>query len=222
MIRDGWCHGSYKYGCTMNILLHQTILHTNTNTNTKSSSQHQSTMRTFLIFALLALAASTTIAQLETRCSQGMPQEKPWSVQPEQPCPHQQQDERQLQQGREEEVASVWWRQQQQLYPCQDFLLQGCAAAPFQLRSQILQQSSCRALQEQCCQQLALIPVQSRKQAIYQAVQAVFKQQLGQGQQGSLLYPQQQEQTLSTMCNNVYGPPYSPVTTSPFGVGAGH
>ncbi|KAM0879171.1 hypothetical protein ACQ4PT_034411 [Festuca glaucescens] len=88
---------------------------------------------------------------------------------------------------------------QQQLGPCRVFLLQQCplATVPF-LRSQIVQQSSCQVIRQQCCQQLAQIPVQFRYQAIKNVVQAIImqqqQQQLGQGIFGPPHLQQQQQQ----------------------------
>ncbi|XP_071674307.1 avenin-3-like, partial [Lolium perenne] len=80
--------------------------------------------------------------------------------------------------------------QLQQLNPCRDFLLQQCNPVTMVtfLRSWILQQSSCQVMRQQCCQQLAQIPENSRLPAIHGVVEAIFLQQ--QQKQGAFLQPQ--------------------------------
>nr|WP_272869296.1 hypothetical protein [Clostridioides difficile] len=86
----------------------------------------------------------------------------------------------------------------QQLNPCKVFLQQQCSpvAMPQSLaRSQMLQQSSCHVMQQQCCQQLPQIPQQSRYEAIRAIIYSIILQEQQQVQ-GSIQTPQQQPQQL--------------------------
>jgi hypothetical protein len=170
-------------------------------------------MKTFLILALLAITATSTSAIVEWQqppCVQQQPFFQPFLP--------------------------------QQLNPCKAFLQQQCSpmtmtmTVPF-LRSQMLQQSSCQVMKQQCCQLLVQIPEQSRCQAICSIVHAIVMQQQQFGQ-GTFFQPQQQlsegffhpqqlaqfgttrvmaMETLPTMCNT-YVPPYCCSTMSaPFG-----
>nr|AGO17744.1 LMW-GS [Triticum aestivum] len=229
-------------------------------------------MKTFLVFALLAVAATSAIAQMETRCIPGL--ERPWQQQPlppQQTFPQQplfsQQQQRQLfpQQPSFSQQQPPFWQQQppfsqqqpilpqqppfsqqqqlvlpqqppfsqqqqpvlppqqspfpqqqqhqqlvqqqipvvqpsilQQLNPCKVFLQQQCSpvAMPQRLaRSQMLQQSSCHVMQQQCCQQLPQIPQQSRYEAIRAIVYSIILQEQQQVQ-GSIQTQQQQPQQL--------------------------
>ncbi|CAM0958852.1 unnamed protein product [Alopecurus aequalis] len=136
-------------------------------------------MKNFLILALLAMAATMATAQYD-------PSEdyEPY-LELQQPYLQQQQQQYLQQQQPYTQLL------RQQLNPCRQFLLQQCspvATVPF-LRSQILQQSSCQVMRQQCCRQLAQLPEQLRCPAIHSVVQAIIMQQLQQ-QQGYL--PQQQ------------------------------
>ncbi|CAM0958851.1 unnamed protein product [Alopecurus aequalis] len=190
-------------------------------------------MKTFLIFALLAMAATMATAQFD-------PSEE-YEPYPELQQPYLQQQPFLQQQ------QPVFQLLRQQLNPCRQFLLQQCspvATVPF-LRSQILQQSSCQVMRQQCCRQLAQIPEQLRCPAIHSVVQAIIMQQLQQ-QQG-FFQPQQQQQVffqpqaqqviqgffqpqqqaqleglrafalqaLPAMCD-VYVPPHCPLAITPF------
>jgi hypothetical protein len=152
----------------------------------------------------------------------------------------------------QEQQQPFFWQQpffqplQQQLNPCRQFLFQQCipvVAVPF-LQSQILQQSSCQVMRQQCCQQLAQIPEQLRCPAIHSVVQAIIFQQQLQQQQffqpqqlgffqpwaqqlgQSFFQPQQQAQleglrafalqALPAMCD-VYVPPHCSIATAPLG-----
>nr|AGO31304.1 low-molecular-weight glutenin subunit Glu-D3 [Triticum aestivum] len=227
-------------------------------------------MKTFLVFALLAVAATSAIAQMETRCIPGL--ERPWQQQPlppqqtflQQPLFSQQQ---QLfpQQPSFSQQQPPFWQQQppfsqqqpilpqqttifaatttsstatttisqqqqpvlppqqspfpqqqqhqqlvqqqipvvqpsilQQLNPCKLFPQQQCSpvAMPQRLaRSQMLQQSSCHVMQQQCCQQLPQIPQQSRYEAIRAIIYSIILQEQQQVQ-GSIQSQQQQPQQL--------------------------
>nr|ACF42089.1 low molecular weight glutenin subunit-like protein [Thinopyrum elongatum] len=84
----------------------------------------------------------------------------------------------------------------QQLNPRKVFLQQLCSpvAMPQRLaRSQMLQQSSCHVMQQQCCQQLPQIPEQSRYEAIRAIIYSIILQEQQQGQ-GSVESQQQQPQ----------------------------
>uniref|UniRef100_A0A8I7B1X2 Bifunctional inhibitor/plant lipid transfer protein/seed storage helical domain-containing protein n=2 Tax=Hordeum vulgare subsp. vulgare TaxID=112509 RepID=A0A8I7B1X2_HORVV len=61
-------------------------------------------------------------------------------------------------------------------------------------RSQMLQQSSCHVLQQQCCQQLPQIPEQFRHEAIRAIVYSIFLQQQPQQSVQGVSQPQQQLQ----------------------------
>nr|AAV91998.1 low molecular weight glutenin [Triticum aestivum] len=204
-------------------------------------------MKTFLIFALLAIAATSAIAQMETSRVPGL--EKPWQQQPlppqqqppcsqqQQPFPQQQQPIIILQQSPFSQQQQIVLQQQppflqqqqpslpqqppfsqqqqqlvlpqqqipfvhpsilQQLNPCKVFLQQQCSpvAMPQSLaRSQMLQQSSCHVMQQQCCQQLPQIPQQSRYEAIRAIIYSIILQEQQQVQ-GSIQTPQQQPQQL--------------------------
>nr|QKX46067.1 low-molecular-weight glutenin subunit [Triticum aestivum] len=230
-------------------------------------------MKTFLVFALLTVAATSAIAQMETRCIPGL--ERPWQQQPlppQQTFPQQplfsQQQQQQLfpQQPSFSQQQPPFWQQQppssqqqpilpqqppfsqqqqlvlpqqppfsqqqqpvlppqqspfpqqqqqhqqlvqqqipvvqpsilQQLNPCKVFLQQQCSpvAMPQRLaRSQMLQQSSCHVMQQQCCQQLPQIPQQSRYEAIRAIIYSIILQEQQQVQ-GSIQSQQQQPQQL--------------------------
>nr|AFX69644.1 low molecular weight glutenin subunit [Aegilops tauschii] len=224
-------------------------------------------MKTFLVFALLAVAATSAIAQMETRCIPGL--ERPWQQQPlppqqtfpqqplfsqqqqlfpqqpsfsqqqppfwqqqppfsqqqpilpqqppfsqqqqlvlpqqppfsqqqqpvlppqQSPFPQQQQQHQQLVQ---QQIPVVQPSILQQLNPCKVFLQQQCSpvAMPQRLaRSQMLQQSSCHVMQQQCCQQLPQIPQQSRYEAIRAIIYSIILQEQQQVQ-GSIQSQQQQ------------------------------
>uniref|UniRef100_M8AZ63 Bifunctional inhibitor/plant lipid transfer protein/seed storage helical domain-containing protein n=1 Tax=Aegilops tauschii TaxID=37682 RepID=M8AZ63_AEGTA len=277
-------------------------------------------MKTFVVFALLAVAATSAIAQMETRCIPGL--ERPWQQQPlppqqtfpqqplfsqqqqlfpqqpsfsqqqppfwqqqppfsqqqpilpqqppfsqqqqlvlpqqppfsqqqqpvlppqQSPFPQQQQQHQQLVQ---QQIPVVQPSILQQLNPCKLFLQQQCSpvAMPQRLaRSQMLQQSSCHVMQQQCCQQLPQIPQQSRYEAIRAIIYSIIlqeqqqqsQQQLGQQPQqqqlaqGTFLQPHQIAQLevmtsialriLPTMCS-VNVPLYRTTTSVPFDVGTG-
>nr|ACF93464.1 LMW-glutenin [Triticum aestivum] len=227
-------------------------------------------MKTFLVFALLAVAATSAIAQMETRCIPGL--ERPWQQQPlppQQTFPQQplfsQQQQLFPQQPSFSQQQPPFWQQQppfsqqqpilpqqppfsqqqqlvlpqqppfsqqqqpvlppqqspfpqqqqhqqlvqqqipvvqpsilQQLNPCKLFLQQQCSpvAMPQRLaRSQMLQQSSCHVMQQQCCQQLPQIPQQSRYEAIRAIIYSIILQEQQQVQ-GSIQSQQQQPQQL--------------------------
>nr|AGB56856.1 gliadin-like avenin [Avena sativa] len=172
-------------------------------------------MKNFLIFALLAMAATMATAQYDpSEQYQPYPEQQPF-MQQQQPF--------------------MQPLLQQQMIPCQMFLMQQCSPVemvPF-LRSQILRQSTCHVMRRQCCRQLAQIPRQLRCPAIHSMVHAIImqqqQQQLVQAQQMGLVQPQTQMagqvfiqpqqlsqyqtmkvvamQTLPAMCN-VQVPPY--------------
>nr|AEB98928.1 low molecular weight glutenin subunit [Leymus mollis] len=203
-------------------------------------------MKIVLIFALLAAAATSAIAQMETSRIPGL--EKPWQQQPlppqqtqeqpipqqpqpypqqpqpypqqqqpfpqqppfsqqQQPCPQQQPfpqqqtplpQEQQYQQLPQQQIPFVQPSVLQQLNPCKVFLQQQCSsvAMPQRLaRSQMLQQSSCHVLHQQCCQQLPQIPEQSRYEAIRAIIYSIILQEQQQGQ--GFVQPQQQQPVLS-------------------------
>ncbi|XP_047043077.1 avenin-3-like [Lolium rigidum] len=153
-------------------------------------------MKTFLILALLSVVATMANATVELdHTEQSFPQPHQQFPQPQQPFPEQQQPCVQQQQQVFQPIV------QQLLNPCRDFLVQRCnpvAMVPF-LRSQILQQSSCEVMRQQCCQQLVQIPKQLQYPAIYSIVNSGFsivnsgfsmqQQQQGQG----LCQPQPQQ-----------------------------
>ncbi|KAF7092858.1 hypothetical protein CFC21_095310 [Triticum aestivum] len=143
-------------------------------------------MKTMFILALLALAASTAIAQLETICSKGFGQ-----------CQHHQQS------GQQQLLD--------QMKPCVAFVQHQCSPVrtPFP-QTQGEQHSSCQTVQHQCCRQLVQIPKQTRCKAIQSMEEAIIQQQPQQQWKG----PQQQAQlksmrmllqTLPSMCN-IYVP----------------
>nr|AGB56873.1 gliadin-like avenin [Avena sativa] len=150
-------------------------------------------MKTFLIFALLAMAATMATAQFD-------PSEQ-YQPYPEQQQPILQQQQMLLQQQQQMLLQQQPLLQvlQQQLNPCRQFLVQQCspvAVVPF-LRSQILQQSSCQVMRQQCCRQLEQIPEQLRCLAIHSVVQAIImqQQQFFQPQmQQQFFQPQMQQQ----------------------------
>nr|WCN87575.1 seed storage protein B-hordein [Hordeum vulgare] len=225
-------------------------------------------MKTFLIFALLAIAATSTIAQQQPFPQQPIPQQpqpypqqpQPYPqqpFQPQQPFPQQtipqqpQQPQPYPQQPFPPQQAfpqqPPFWPQQpfpqqppfglqqpvlsqqqpctpqqtplpqgqlyqtllqlqipyvqpsilQQLNPCKVFLQQQCSPVRMpQLiaRSQMLQQSSCHVLQQQCCQQLPQIPEQFRHEAIRAIVYSIFLQEQPQQSVQGVSQPQQQLQ----------------------------
>nr|AXS58590.1 low molecular weight glutenin subunit M2 [Aegilops comosa] len=165
-------------------------------------------MKTFLVFALLAVVATSAIAQMETSCIPGL--EGPWQQQPlppqqsfsqqppfsqQQPFPQQPSFSQQQPPYSQQQQQPVLPQQQipfvhpsvlQQLNPCKVFLQQQCntVAMPQSLaRSQMLWQSSCHVMQQQCCQQLSQIPEQSRYDAIRAITYLIVlqEQQHGQG-----------------------------------------
>nr|ABQ50893.1 LMW-glutenin LMW-m1 [Aegilops neglecta] len=206
-------------------------------------------MKTFLVFALLAVVATSAIAQMETSCIPGL--ERPWQQQPlppqqsfsqqppfsqQQPFPQQpsfsrqqppfsqqqpillqqppfsQQEQpvlpqqspfsqqqqlvlppqQQHQQFVQQQIPIIQPSILQQLNPCKVFLQEQCSpvAMPQRLaRSQMLQQSSCHVMQQQCCQQLPQIPQQSR----YEAIRAIIYSIVLQEQQQGFVQPQQQQ-----------------------------
>nr|ADX68831.1 low molecular weight glutenin subunit [Aegilops speltoides] len=212
-------------------------------------------MKTLLVFALLAFAATSAIAQMETSCIPGL--ERPWQQQPlppqqtfpqqpqfsqqQQPFPQQpsfsqqqppfsqqqpilpqqppfsqqqqpvlpqqppfsQQQQpvlppQQQQQLVQQQIPVVQPSILQQLNPCKVFLQQQYSpvAMPQRLaRSQMLQQSSCHVMQQQCCQQLPQIPQQSRYEAIRAIIYSIILQEQQQVQ-GSIQPQQQQPQQL--------------------------
>nr|ABD14148.1 avenin [Avena sativa] len=131
-------------------------------------------MKTFLIFALLAMAATMATAQFDpSEQYQPYPEQQQPILQQQQMLLQQQQQQMLLQQQPLLQVL------QQQLNPCRQFLVQQCspvAVVPF-LRSQILQQSSCQVMRQQCCRQLEQIPEQLRCPAMHSVVQAIIMQQ---------------------------------------------
>nr|AAU06228.1 B hordein [Hordeum brevisubulatum subsp. turkestanicum] len=208
-------------------------------------------MKTFLIFALLAVAATSSIAQMEISPISGLegpwpqqpfpqqpypqqpqpypqqaqpypqqpylPQPQPYPQQPQpypqqpqpypsqqpfpqrspfsqqQPCPQQQTPLQQVyQQLLQQQIPFVQPSVLQQLNPCKAFLQQQCSpvAVPQRItRSQMLQQSSCHVLQQQCCQELPQIPEQSRNEAIRAIVYSIILEQ----QRGEDFVQQQQQ-----------------------------
>nr|AAA32721.1 seed storage protein [Avena sativa] len=142
-------------------------------------------MKNFLILALLSMAATMATAQFD-------PSEQ------YQPYPEQQQPILQQQLLLQQQQQMLLQQQpllqvlQQQLNPCRQFLVQQCSpvAAVSFLRSQILQQSSCQVMRQQCCRRLEQIPEQLRCPAIHSVVQAIIMQQ----QQQQFFQPQMQQQ----------------------------
>nr|ACS36767.1 low molecular weight glutenin subunit protein [Leymus mollis] len=194
-------------------------------------------MKIVLIFALLAAAATSAIAQMETSRIPGL--EKPWQQQPlppqqtqeqpipqqpqpypqqpqpypqqqqpfpqqppfsqqqqpvlpqqqacpqQQPFPQQQTPLPQDQQLPQQQILFVQPSVLQQLNPCKVFLQQQCSPVVMTqrlARSQMLQQSSCHVMQQQCCQQLPQIPEQSRYEAIRAINYYIILQEQQQGQ----------------------------------------
>nr|AEI00683.1 low-molecular-weight glutenin subunit [Triticum aestivum] len=226
-------------------------------------------MKTFLIFALLAVAATSAIAQMETshipslekplqqqplplqqilwyqqqqpiqQQPQPFPQQPPCSQQQQPPLSQQQQppfsqqqppflqqqqpvlpqqppfsqQQQQFPQQQQpllpqqppfsqhqqpvlpqQQIPSVQPSILQQLNPCKVFLQQQCSpvAMPQSLaRSQMLWQSSCHVMQQQCCRQLPQIPEQSRYDAIRAIIYSILVQEQQHGQ--GLNQPQQQQ-----------------------------
>nr|AAV91999.1 low molecular weight glutenin [Triticum aestivum]AAV92001.1 low molecular weight glutenin [Triticum aestivum]AAV92002.1 low molecular weight glutenin [Triticum aestivum] len=159
-------------------------------------------MKTFLIFALLAIAATSAIAQMETSRVPGL--EKPWQQQPlppqqqppfsqqQQPSSQQPPFPQQHQQFPQQQIPVVQPSVLQQLNPCKVFLQQQCSHVAMSqrlARSQMWQQSSCHVMQQQCCQQLPQIPEQSRSEAIRAIVYSIILQEQQQG----FVQPQQQQ-----------------------------
>ncbi|KAM0912913.1 hypothetical protein ACQ4PT_012517 [Festuca glaucescens] len=178
-------------------------------------------MKTFLIFALLAVVATVANAnvqldpigqyqpqqpftqpqqpflqpQLFPQPQQPFSQEQYPFPQPQQPFPQPQQQfpgQQQpcMQQQQQQQQSFFQPILQQQLNPCREFLVQQCnpvGMVPF-LRSQIMQQSSCQVMRQQCCQQLVQIPKHLRYPAIYSVVHAIIMQQ-----QQQILRPYQQQ-----------------------------
>nr|ABU89796.1 avenin-like protein [Oryza sativa Indica Group] len=133
-------------------------------------------MKVFIL-ALLALAATTAIAQLETTCSQGFAQ----SQQQQQP------GQRQM---------------QEQKNPCLVYQQQMCTPLrmPF-LQTQVEQLSSCQIAQYQCCQQSEQIPEPTRCHAIHNVAEAIIQQQSQQQRQE--LQQQAQQNSISMLLENL-------------------
>nr|ABU89793.1 avenin-like protein [Triticum dicoccoides] len=133
-------------------------------------------MKVFIL-ALLALAATTAIAQLETTCRQGFPQRQQ----------QQQPGQRQL---------------LEQMKPCMAFQQQTCIPLrmPF-LQTQVEQLSSCQIDQYQCCQQLAQIPELTRCHAIHMVIEAINQQQ--SQQQSQELQQQAQHKSMRMLLENL-------------------
>ena len=120
-----------------------------------------------LILALLAVAVTNAVAQLELDLQPGFEQQQF----PQQPFV------------------------QHPLNPCRVFLLQQCtplAMPPF-VRSLMLPQSTCQVMRQRCCQQLAQIPASSRCPAIYSLVHTIIFQQRHQQVGQGFLQPQLQQ-----------------------------
>nr|AAU43827.1 low molecular weight glutenin subunit [Thinopyrum elongatum] len=144
-------------------------------------------MKTFLVFALLAVVATSTIAQQQQLPQQPQPYPQPYLPYPQHPQGHQQQ------QLPQQQIPFVRQSVLQQLNPCKVFLQQQCSPVPMPYRlarSQMLQQSSCHVMWQQCCQQLPQIPKQSRYEAIRAIVYSIILQEQQQGQ--GFVQPQQQ------------------------------
>ncbi|XP_044977277.1 B3-hordein-like isoform X1 [Hordeum vulgare subsp. vulgare] len=136
---------------------------------------------------------------------QPFPQQPPfWQQQPilskQQPCTPQQPP---LPQGQQDQmlvqvqIPFVHPSILQQLNPCKVFLQQQCSpvAMPQRIaRSQMLQQSSCHVLQQQCCQQLPQIPEQFRHEAVRAIVYSIILQEQPQQLVQGVSQPQQQSQ----------------------------
>nr|CCH22513.1 avenin [Avena damascena] len=193
-------------------------------------------MKTFLILAVLAMAATMATAQYDpSEQYQPYPEQQPF-MQQQQPFMQQQQQPFMQQQQpfmQQQQQPFMQALLQQQMIPCQMFLMQQCnpvEMVPF-LRSQILRQSTCHVMRKQCCRQLVQVPKQLRCPAIHSMVHAIVmqQQQVVQAQQMGLVQPQTQMagqvfiqpqqlpqyqamkvvamQTLPAMCN-VQVPPY--------------
>nr|ABM91083.1 low-molecular-weight glutenin subunit [Triticum polonicum] len=189
-------------------------------------------MKTFLVFALLAVVATSAIAQMDTSCIPGL--ERPWQQQPlppqqtfpqqppfsqqqqqqQQPFPQQpsfsQQQQlilppQQQQQLPQQQISIVQPSVLQELNPCKVFLQQQCSPVvmPQRLaRSQMWQHSSCHVMQKQCCQQLSQIPEQSR----YDAIRAITYSIILQEQQQGFVQAQQQQPQQSQSVQGVSQP----------------
>nr|ACZ59831.1 low-molecular-weight glutenin subunit [Aegilops bicornis] len=125
-----------------------------------------------------------------------LPQQPPFSQQQRQPILPQQPPFSQHQQPvlPQQQIPSVQPSILQQLNPCKVFLQQQCSpvAMPQSLaRSQMLWQSSCHVMQQQCCRQLPQIPEQSRYDAIRAIIYSIVLQEQQHGQ--GLDQPQQQQ-----------------------------
>nr|BAI39601.1 low-molecular-weight glutenin subunit [Triticum aestivum] len=123
-------------------------------------------------------------------------QQPPFSQQQQQPVLPQQPPFSQHQQPvlPQQQIPSVQPSILQQLNPCKVFLQQQCSpvAMPQSLaRSQMLWQSSCHVMQQQCCRQLPQIPEQSRYDAIRAIIYSIVLQEQQHGQ--GLSQPQQQQ-----------------------------
>nr|ACP27642.1 low molecular weight glutenin [Triticum aestivum] len=123
-------------------------------------------------------------------------QQPPFSQQQQQPILLQQPPFSQHQQPvlPQQQIPSVQPSILQQLNPCKVFLQQQCSpvAMPQSLaRSQMLWQSSCHVMQQQCCRQLPQIPEQSRYDAIRAIIYSIVLQEQQHGQ--GLNQPQQQQ-----------------------------
>nr|WCN87567.1 seed storage protein B-hordein [Hordeum vulgare]WCN87571.1 seed storage protein B-hordein [Hordeum vulgare] len=136
---------------------------------------------------------------------QPFPQQPPfWQQQPilskQQPCTPQQPP---LPQGQQDQmlvqvqIPFVHPSILQQLNPCKVFLQQQCSPVAMSqriARSQMLQQSSCHVLQQQCCQQLPQIPEQFRHEAVRAIVYSIVLQEQPQQLVQGVSQPQQQSQ----------------------------
>nr|ACZ59830.1 low-molecular-weight glutenin subunit [Aegilops searsii] len=128
-----------------------------------------------------------------------LPQQPPFSQQQQQPILPQQPPFSQHQQLvlPQQQIPSVQPSILQQLNPCKVFLQQQCSpvAMPQSLaRSQMLWQSSCHVMQQQCCQQLPQIPKQLRYDAIRAIIYSIVLQQQQQQQQHGQGFNQPQQQ----------------------------
>lgn len=148
-------------------------------------------MKTFLVLALIVVTATADTEPLNPSRSTSEQQWQP--EQPQKPSPQPQQpsfpEQQQFPQPQEQPIP------QEQLNPCRDVLLQQCkpVSAMSFLWSQVVQQSSCLVMWEQCCQQLKEIPKQSRCEAIHSVVHAIILQQK-KSVEGTSSQPQQQQQ----------------------------
>nr|AEW46804.1 gamma prolamin [Taeniatherum caput-medusae] len=198
-------------------------------------------MKTLLILTILAVALTTTTANIQVDPSgqvQWPQQQQPFSQlqQPQQPLPQPQQSQQPFSQQQQSLIQPYL---QQQMNPCKNYLLQQCNPVSLvsSLVSMILPRSDCQVMQQQCCQQLAQIPRQLQCAAIHSVVHSIVMQQeqqqgiqimrplfqLVQGQ--GIIQPQQPAQleairslvlqTLPNMCN-VYVPPECSIIKAPF------